>query len=117
MSLMSCVYIHTPIWVYLDTAECEVGLKRKKEEQKGNKIILSFKKKHELIMVVTILNKHSLIPTTLWFNEVFSVRPVEWHLGANYYPEAIQKDILSIDLWQRKHLLRHEGSALGDSFS
>lgn len=59
---------------------CEVGLERKKEEQKGNKIILSFKKKRTLIMVVIILNKHSLlIPTTLCFNEVFSVRPVEWH--------------------------------------
>lgn len=35
-------------------------------------------------MVVIILNKHSLIPTTLCFNKVFSVRPAEWHLGANY---------------------------------
>lgn len=74
----------TLLFESIDTTVCEVGLKRKKEEQKGNKIIPSFKKKHELIMVVIILNKHSLIPTTLCFNEVFSVRPAEWHLGANY---------------------------------
>lgn len=52
----------TLLFESIDTTVCEVGLKRKKEEQKGNKIILSFKKKHESWWSSFWINIHSFQP-------------------------------------------------------